>query len=98
MTVAAALALRKLDLPSFIPFIIPLYVLCLKICSLFFFIHEGHGKSRAGLRHQRMCFEERSLGSVFQMHDPEEGGPFIAGEITLAERQSLRKRKWECIS
>ena len=29
------------------------------------------------------------------MHDPEEGGPFIAGKITVLERQSLRKRKWE---
>ena len=29
------------------------------------------------------------------MHDPEEGGPFIAGKITVLERQSFRKRKWE---
>ena len=40
-----------------------------------------------------MCFEERSRGSLFKMHDREEGGPFIAGKITILERHIVNVRE-----
>ncbi len=44
---------------------------------------SGSGESGAGVRPERLRPEERPLGSLLQVQDPQEGGAPSAGEVSL---------------